>query len=272
MELTELSSIKQEIHALVSSTTNSPWLLSAIYASPRLSKRRLLWDNLETVTGLHSLPWVIAGDFNKFLMNGYKFGGNAVSISKALRFQECLNVCNMIGIGFVGPRFTWSNHRPLTQLLQERIDRVFVNPVWNNLHAEVVVLHLEKTHSDHCPIKFLLFNRPQHTRAPRPFRFQPMWLSHPSFPSVVYNAWSNPQTLQQAVMSFSEKASIWNRSHFGNLFQIKKRVLVRLKGIQESLAASLSTHLINLEKTLRSEFEEVAKLEEEFWAMKSQIL
>lgn len=84
MELTELSSIKQEIHALVSSTTNSPWLLSAIYASPRLSKRRLLWDNLETVTGLHSLPWVIAGDFNKFLMNGDKFGGNAVSISKAL--------------------------------------------------------------------------------------------------------------------------------------------------------------------------------------------
>lgn len=73
MELTELSSIEQEIHALVSSTTNSPWLLSAIYASPRFSKRRLLWDNLETVTGLHSLPWVIAGDFNKFLMNGYKF-------------------------------------------------------------------------------------------------------------------------------------------------------------------------------------------------------
>lgn len=49
MELAELSFTKQEIHAIVSSTANSPWLLFAIYASPRLAERRLLWDNLETV-------------------------------------------------------------------------------------------------------------------------------------------------------------------------------------------------------------------------------
>lgn len=73
-------------------------------------------------------------------------------------------------------------------------------------------------------------------------------------------------------MSFSEKARVWNKMHFGNLFQRKKRALARLKGIQESLAASPSTHLINLEKMLRSEFTEVAKLEEEFWVMKSQVL
>ena len=271
MELSELSSTKQEIYALVSSTANPPSLLFAIYASPRLVEQRLLWENLETVASLHSLPWVIAGNFNEVLMNGDKLGGNAISISRALRFQECLNMCNMIDIGFAGPRFTWSNHRSLAQLVQERIDRVFVNPVWNNLHPEAAVLHLEKTHSDHCPIK-LLFNRTQDTSTPRPFRFQPMWLSHPSFPSVVCDAWSSPSTLQQAVMSFSEKARIWNRSHFGNLFQRKNRVLARLKSIQVSLAASPNTRLINLEKMLRSEFAKVAKLEEEFWAMKSRIL
>ena len=172
-------------------------------------------------------------------------------------------MCNMIDIGFAGPRYTWSNHRPLTHLVQERIDRVFVNLGWNNLHPEAAILHLEKTHFDHCPIK-LLFDKPQDIQAPRPFRFQPMWLSHPSFPGVVRDAWSNPPTLQQAVMSFSEKAKVWNKDHFGNLFQRTKRVLARLKGIQESLAASPSTHLINLEKMLRSEFTEVAKLEEEF--------
>ena len=50
-----------------------------------------------------------------------------VNISKALRFQDCLNNCRMIDIGFSRPRYTWSNHRPLLQLVQERIDRVFVN-------------------------------------------------------------------------------------------------------------------------------------------------
>ena len=106
MELTELSSMEQEIHVIVSSTANSPWLLSAIYTCPILAERRLFWDNLETVAGLHSLPWVITGNFNEVLMNKDKFRGNAISISRTLRFQDCLNVCNMIDIGFAGPWFT----------------------------------------------------------------------------------------------------------------------------------------------------------------------
>ena len=194
-----------------------------------------------------------------------------MSISRALRFQECLDTCKMIDIGFVGPLFTLSNHRSLSKLIQDRIDRVFVNPVWNNLLPKAVVLHLEKTHSGHYLIK-LLFYRPQEFRTTRPFRFQPMWLSHPSFPGVVYEAWSNSPTLQQVVMSFSQKASNWNKFHFGNLFQRKKRVLARLKGIQESLATSSNIYLVNLEKKLRVEFLELVKLEEEFWAMKSRIL
>ena len=271
VELAELSSTKQEIHAIVSSTANSPRLLSTIYTSSRLAEWRLLWDNLETVAGLHSLSWVIASDFNEVLMSENKFGGNAMSISRALRFQECLDTCKMIDIGFVGPLFTLSNHRSLSKLIQDRIDRVFVNPVWNNLLPKAVVLHLEKTHSGHYLIK-LLFDRPQEFRTTRPFRFQPMWLSHPSFLGVVYEAWSNSPTLQQVVMSFSEKASNWNKVHFGNLFQRKKSVLARLKGIQESLTTSPNIYLVNLEKKLRVEFLELVKLKEEFWATKSRIL
>ena len=55
VELAELSSTEQEIHALVSSTAKLPWLLFAVYASPRFAKQRLLWDNLAMVAGLHSL-------------------------------------------------------------------------------------------------------------------------------------------------------------------------------------------------------------------------
>ena len=41
---------------MVSTTANAPWLLSAVYASPRLAERRLLWDNLAVVVSLHSMP------------------------------------------------------------------------------------------------------------------------------------------------------------------------------------------------------------------------
>lgn len=65
----------------------------------------------------------------------------------------------MIDVGFSGPCFTWSNRRPLSHLVQEWIDRVFVNVEWNAFYPEAPVLHMEKGHSDHCPIKLCLDNR-----------------------------------------------------------------------------------------------------------------
>ena len=114
MEVTKLSTTEQEVHALVTlNTANSlgPWLLSVVYASPKIVERQLLWDNLSTISSLHALPWVIVGDFNEVLVGEDKFGGRTVNINRALRFQECLNTYKMIDIGFFGAHYTWSNNR-----------------------------------------------------------------------------------------------------------------------------------------------------------------
>jgi len=81
-------------------------LFSAVYASPRYAKRQLLWDNLSTIANLHSLSWAIASDFNEILMSDDKFGDRTININRALRFQDCLDNCKMLDIGFTGPRFT----------------------------------------------------------------------------------------------------------------------------------------------------------------------
>lgn len=133
VDVYELSTMEQEAHVLVninSSNSQGSWILSAVYVSPRLAKRHLLWDNLSTVARLHNLPWVITSDFNEVLIGGDKFGGKPMNISRALRFQECLDICKMIDIGFSSARYTWSNNRLFSQLVQERIDRYFVNAVW----------------------------------------------------------------------------------------------------------------------------------------------
>lgn len=163
------------------------------------------------------------------LIGGDKFGGRPVNISRALRFQECLDICKMIDIGFSGARYTWSNNRPLSQLVQERIDRYFVNADWHALFPEVSVIHLERGDSNHCPVKLLL-DRSHGRRLPRPFRFQPIWLSHSSFLDIVRDAWTNSSSLSHAISRFTDKAKVWNRDVFGNLFHRKKRVLARLRG------------------------------------------
>jgi hypothetical protein len=52
-----LSATEQEIHALIRvSPTSPPWLISAIYASPRFADRCILWNNLKIIADCHSIP------------------------------------------------------------------------------------------------------------------------------------------------------------------------------------------------------------------------
>lgn len=63
------------------------------------------------------MSWVIAGDFNEPLIDEDKFCGRAISINRSLQFKECLDNCNMVDLGFVGPRFTWTNQRDMNVLI-----------------------------------------------------------------------------------------------------------------------------------------------------------
>ena len=155
----------------------------------------------------------------------------------------------------------------MTDLIQERIDKVFVNAEWNSIYSEAHVKHLERVQSNHCPIMVCL-EQNQQFRLQWPFRFHPMWLSHPEFPEVICDAWTSPVVLSNVVAKFVDKAKVWNKEVFGNLFHRKKRIVARLKGVQTELSTNPSSFLVDLDRTLKAEFMEISKLEEEFWAMK----
>ena len=129
VDILPLANTEQEIHIVVKvQNSNSNWLFTVVYASPRSAERHILWNNLMKVVELHNMPWIIVGDFNEPLMKDDKFGGRVMSVSRSLLFKECLNKCSMIDIGFSGPQLTWTNKREVQALIQERIDRFFVNP------------------------------------------------------------------------------------------------------------------------------------------------
>lgn len=123
-----------------------------MYASPRVEERAIIWNNLFTLAESHRMAWVIAGDFNEPLVDEDKFGGRVVSISRSMHFKECLDKCSMVDLGFSGPRFTWYNGRELSALIQERIDRFFVNPSWYSNFPKARVTHLTRCYSNHCPV------------------------------------------------------------------------------------------------------------------------
>ena len=42
-----------------------------------------------------------------------------------MKFQSCLDDCGIIDMGFNGAKYTWSNLRQITELIQEKLDRSF---------------------------------------------------------------------------------------------------------------------------------------------------
>ena len=110
VDISLLSSIEQEIYATMKVCSNNlSWFLSSIYASPRIVERKILWSNLSQVVQLHNLPWLLLGDFNKVLTSENKFGGRSINLNRALDFRDCLDSCNLLYLGFFGPKYTWSN-------------------------------------------------------------------------------------------------------------------------------------------------------------------
>lgn len=50
VEVSVLSVTEQEIHAIIKvRDSDLSWIISPIYASPRLAERKILWDNLSQV-------------------------------------------------------------------------------------------------------------------------------------------------------------------------------------------------------------------------------
>ncbi|KAL0012862.1 hypothetical protein SO802_007970 [Lithocarpus litseifolius] len=271
VQMEVLAATEQEIHALIrvrSQTFN--WLISAIYASPRFAERCVLWENLKMLAALHNLPWAIMGDFNEVISEEEKSGGNPVVPRRVNAILDCMDTCQMMDLGFSGPKFTWSNKRELGNLIQCRLDRCWANPAWKVYFSEANVTHLAKINSDHCPL-LLNLNPDAGPSSSRPFRFQSVWLSHKDFPAVVRDAWTGLEdNLEGAISRFTTSAQKWNKEIFGNVFTRKKKILNRLLGIQRALANRPCTFLINLQDHISEEYNHILQLEEELWAMKAR--
>ncbi|KAJ1413531.1 Ribonuclease H-like superfamily [Sesbania bispinosa] len=101
----------------------------------------------------------------------------------------------------------------------------------NGLFAEASIVHLPSLKSDHKPILLRLHGGGYSVRSNRPFRFLAPWLADASFKNVVEEAWQVEGNWNYKVRNFQDKVLKWNSNHYGNIFHRKRRILARMKGI-----------------------------------------
>lgn len=184
-----LGTIDVEIH----DRERGNWRCTGIYGWPGSSEKRHTMDLLKRLNEDLVSPWLCMGDFNIVSSGDGKSGGSALNFSRIVEFRKTIESCELREVRFVGDRYTWDNEREGEELIKERLDLAFCNESFLERHPRVVVHHLPRCGSDHCPILVSLEGEKRKTkRGPKPFRFEAMWLTDEHCLEVIQNGWQNP--------------------------------------------------------------------------------
>ncbi|XP_075086347.1 uncharacterized protein LOC142169050 [Nicotiana tabacum] len=167
---------------------NCDLFLTAVYAKCTENERRELWSSLEEIHTHINGPWCIGGDFNVILDPEENKGGNPHRMRISFEFSSCMDNCEVVDLGFVGPRFTWCNNWRARKRIWKRLNRVFVNDLWTQPFQNNMVKHLARTGLDHKPLLIKCQKEPQ--AGVKYFKFLNFWDEQPSFMNLVEEGWS----------------------------------------------------------------------------------
>ena len=80
--------------------------------APHISQgRALFWNSLANLGNSIGGGRLLLGDFNSILSFSEKCGGCAFGSSTHYDFVDFVHSNALIDLGFIGNKFTWSNHR-----------------------------------------------------------------------------------------------------------------------------------------------------------------
>ncbi|XP_015383671.1 uncharacterized protein LOC107176123 [Citrus sinensis] len=202
---------KQFIHLKLQRNNVLISWITTLYASPVPIIRRELWDHLNHLATITNDLWIVGGDFNSIIFQGEKIGG-------------------LLRQAFKGPRYTWSRGS-----LSKRLDRVVCNKAWFLQNPNASVLHLPKVASDHRPVLIRFDQSSRNNKSPKLFRFMATWLTNSRFTDFMKTHWNNEMPYYRVASEFIQQVQHWNKNSFGNIFQRKKVLLVRIGGVQRAL-------------------------------------
>ncbi|CAN1305173.1 hypothetical protein LINPERPRIM_LOCUS26436 [Linum perenne] len=132
-----------------------------------------------------------------------KRGGLPLDRYKIAPLLDFSNEHHLIDIGFSGPEFTWSNRQcPLT-LIDERLDRFFLNDSWLDSFPESSVEHLPPLCSDHSPI--ILCTMSGSPISKKMFRFDCQWVDNPEVLNLISYSWVSPCKDGSAMFRLADK-------------------------------------------------------------------
>ena len=157
-----------------------------------------------------------------------------------------------------------------------RLDCAFCNSLFLDSWSQIACLTLPRSHSNHFPL--LLDCTLEVSSGPKPFHFQGMWLSHPTFLDLVKRVWSFPQvgsSMSQLIAKLKllkRELKVWNWSIFGDLNRSISATQDQIFVIQNRLASEgHSDDLLRLEMEAIADLDKLLSQQEVFLLEQSHV-
>ncbi|XP_019150943.1 PREDICTED: uncharacterized protein LOC109147742 [Ipomoea nil] len=177
------------IDTTISLDVDAPmWHFTGYYGFSDTGRRREAWQMLRRLAGESLLPWVIMGDYNDLLHQSDKRGRAPHPPWQINGFRDAVADCGLLEMPFDGVQFTWTRSRGLLNMVEEKLDRIFVTPTWQEMFDGATATSLVCPYSDHLPLLLTPVVAVQTTRRRR-FLFDNMWLREHRCREIVAKSW-----------------------------------------------------------------------------------
>lgn len=169
-------------------------------------------------------------------------------------FRDCLEDCELVDLGFSGPKFTWNNKQQGNGNIKVRLDRAVANGQFIQLFDDCHVENVITSSSDHYAILILVIKEPRHSENnyyKNDFKYEAMWARAPDYNEVVQKSWNdgfegarNLHSIWSNLGRMAISLKQWSKNTFGSI-QKKIRKLEKQLAI---LRSSSSTPVYSTEE------------------------
>jgi hypothetical protein len=223
----------QLIDILVTPEERLEWRSTLVYGEPKKELRHLFWDRMRFLRTHWRGPWICAGDFNEALSNDEQIGGRIREENQMALFRDCLDDCGLMDLGYIGPKFTWSNKQGNNRNIKVRLDRAVANSDFMQIYDSCTVENIITSSSDHYAILVNVASASHHI-ADHPiqhsFKFEAAWMRAPDYSEMVEEAWTkytdgapSLNNTWSALKSMSNTLQTWSKQFIGSIRkEIKK--------------------------------------------------
>jgi hypothetical protein len=106
-------------------------------------------------------------------------------------FKQALENCELVDLGYRGPKFTWSNFWDSLDFTKERLDRGVANAEWRGLFPKMEVVVETTLCSDHTLLILCLLGDRVKGHGCKKFKYEAFWQHEEGYNKVLKNAWAH---------------------------------------------------------------------------------